>query len=116
MMLNLAIQIALANPIEKLPQLGAVLAYRKRVISIGMNRSKTHPFQKLHAKNIDAICLHAEIDAIKNAIKQGVTDFSGLTLYVARVKKDLTTGLAKPCKGCQRAIDKYGIKEVVYTK
>jgi len=92
------------------------------IISTGFNSSKTHPFQKKFAKNEMAICLHAEIDAIKNALRNiSVDEMSKTNLYICRVKRmnrggKYITGLSKPCQGCMRAIITFGIKNVFYTE
>jgi len=97
--------------------MGAVLAYRNRVVAVGQNSTKSHPLAAKYSKNEKAICLHAEIDAIKNALKVvDVEDLNKMTLYVARVKRTGLIGNAKPCNGCQRAIETFGIGSVVWTE
>ncbi len=83
---------------------------------------KSSPLQAKYATNKDlSIYLHAEISAIKNALRQiDVEDFKKVSLYVCRVKYDILTnsivyGLAKPCSGCMRAIFEFDIKKVYYT-
>lgn len=96
--------------------LAACIVKSNRVSSFGVNKRKTHPLQVKYARNPDAIYLHAEIDAIKNFLKENsVGDLRNSTLYIARTKKDGSEGLSKPCKGCMRAIETFGIKKVVYT-
>lgn len=82
-----------------------------KVISKGINQRKTHPLQIKHAGRInpEACFLHAEIAALVKC--RGVPH----TMFVARVLKDGTPALAKPCPICQAAIEEAGIKEVVYT-
>jgi deoxycytidylate deaminase len=53
----------------QLARLAAALVYRNEIIAMGTNKNKTHPFQKKYASNADAIFLHAEIDAICNALR-----------------------------------------------
>lgn len=100
-------------------KLCAAIVLKNEIISLGVNRLKTDPFQKRFGKTPYSIYLHAEIAAIKNAIKRlNAGDLSKATLYVARVKsvKDsVVYGLAKPCSGCQRAIAEFGIKQVIFT-
>jgi len=103
-------------------KVGAVLAIRNEIISIGFNQKKTHPLQRRFSKNEDCIYLHAEIDAIKNALRLNDPELlSKCTLYVSRVKcvsthdKTLILGIAKPCAGCMKAIRKYRIPEVIYS-
>ena len=114
-------KIAEANDDSNI-RFAAAVVYRNKIISIGYNRKKSHPFQAKYAKNADAIYLHAEIHAIKNALREiSVEDLSKCELYITRVKKPeshsnhFVWGLAKPCCGCQRAIAEFGIKRTVYT-
>jgi hypothetical protein len=89
---------------------------------MGFNKKKSHPFQRKFSKHEEAIYLHAEIDAIKNALKNvDAETISKSTLYIMRVKyedmnaKRFVRGLSKPCEGCSRAIAQFGIKKVYYT-
>lgn len=81
---------------------------------------KSHPFQKMYSKHPAAIYIHAEVDAIKNAVNQRIEPeiISKSTLFVARQKiidKKWTSGLARPCCGCQRCVSAFDIKQVVYS-
>lgn len=83
---------------------------------------KSHPMAARFSKNDQAIFLHAEVAAIKNALREvEVEDLEKMELYICRVKKPKpfskkwVWGLAKPCIGCQRAIAEFGLKRVVYT-
>lgn len=100
----------------------AAVVYRSKIISIGFNRMKSHPFQAKFAKNEMAIFLHAEVHAIKNALREiSVEHLSKCDLYIARIKKpqsysdNFVWGMARPCCGCQRAIAEFGINRTVYT-
>lgn len=84
---------------------------RKRILAFGFNNYKTHPLQKQYARNPASLCLHAEIDAIARLGHQA----KGADLYVARVLKNGTPAMAKPCQGCVRAIAAFGIRNVYYT-
>jgi tRNA(Arg) A34 adenosine deaminase TadA len=96
--------------------LAACVVKRNKIISFGHNKNKTHPLQNKFNKHPQAIYLHAEIDAIKNALKRvSVEDLVGSTLYIVRTKKDGSEGLAKPCSGCMQAIESFGISKVIYT-
>lgn len=60
--------------------------------------------------------LHAEQAAILKALNSGKqADLVGSTLFVTRIKKDGSKGLAKPCKTCSELILSVGIKRVFYT-
>lgn len=85
----------------------------------GYNSKKTHPLMARWGKNPKAICLHAEIDAIKNCLKRlhpSYLDNHFGTMYVARAKADGSSGLAKPCDGCRRALIAFNIQKVVWTE
>lgn len=105
-------------------RIAAAVVYKNNVISIGVNAAKTDPFQKQYQKNPHSLYIHAEISAIKKALKVlSLDELSRATLYVARAKhksskktnKDMVYGLAKPCCGCQKAIAEFDLKKVVYT-
>lgn len=110
------------SPVSKM-RLAAAIVYRGRIISVGINQYKTHPFAVEYAKNPSAIFLHAETDAIFKA-KKKLTEkqLRKSILYVVRVKYDdmhkrkLAFGNSKPCEGCSRCIEDHGIKMVAYTE
>lgn len=107
------------NPVGA-SRIAAKITVGNKEIGFGFNSHKTDPLQKKYGKNNDAICVHAEIMAIKNAFRRiDRNEFKNATLYVARAKKDKNNnfvyGLAKPCIGCARAIAGFEIKKVVYT-
>lgn len=102
-------------------RLAAALFYRSKVVAIGYNQYKSHPFAAKYSKNPDAIYLHAEADAINKAKKKLTEqELKKCTLIVTRVKqnvhKKLEIGIAKPCSGCQQCIEDHGIKTVIYTE
>lgn len=120
--LNILEKVAMASEPVFRQRLAALLVYKNEVIAIGINKTKSHPFQRKYAKHDDAIYLHAEVDCIKNALRQYDEDIiAKSTMYVLRMKhpenkpKTFMRGLAKPCEGCQRAIAAYDIKHVYYT-
>jgi tRNA(Arg) A34 adenosine deaminase TadA len=102
-------------------RISAIMVYKNKIYSFGKNQKKSHPFQNDYRKNQHAILLHAETDCIKNALRNlSVDDLRKCTIYIARAKyldngKSMGIGMARPCKGCMRAIVEYGIKRVVYT-
>lgn len=114
-------EVAASNEYPR-AKLAAAVVRNNRVIAIGINRLKTDPFQVKYGKNKDSISLHAEIHAIKNALrKMSPAELGGTLLYVFRVKqtstnnKTLIPGLAKPCEGCMRAIAEFGFRNVIYS-
>lgn len=107
--ISLALKIAAksAHPIAKI---GCVMVNGNRVISIGINRHKTHPKQlSHHCSGQYAGSIHAELDAILSG------EAKGCTLYVARVMADGSSGLAKPCHICETICMAAGIKKIVFT-
>jgi tRNA(Arg) A34 adenosine deaminase TadA len=93
----------------------AAIYLGNKLISVGVNQLKTHPLQARFGINRDAIYLHAEIDAIRNALKRiSLDDLSRTTLYVARIR-DGKPKLSKPCAGCTRAILHFNIHDVYWT-
>ena len=93
----------------------AALYIGNKLISVGINQKKTHPIQAKFGRNKDAIYLHAEIAAIVNALKVvALDDLRRAVLYVAKYSTNGHT-LSKPCKGCQRAIMHFNIKDCIWT-
>lgn len=120
--LNTLIKAAIAHEVDLPTKIAAAVVKRGKIVSMGFNYKKSDPLQKRFGRNEDAIYLHAEIHAIKMALKTiSVDELAGCDLYVCRVKRprprssEWVWGLAKPCKGCSRAIAEFDIRSVVYT-
>jgi len=101
----------------------AAIVIRNEIIAIGFNRKKTHPFQARFQTHETQVYLHAETDVINRALRYVTPEeLKKAKLYVARVKytdnisKKSIWAESKPCKGCQRAIESYGIKDVIHTQ
>lgn len=100
-------------------RLAAAVYQRNKLISLGVNSYKTHPMAKKYQKHDKTDCLHAEVAAIKNALRNN-KDLSGMSLYVARAifdneKTEAQWANAQPCNGCREAIKAHKIKRVYYT-
>lgn len=98
----------------------ACLVYKNKIIAYGTNELKSHPMAARFSKHPEAIYLHAEVSAIRNALSRyDPKIIAKSTLYVARAKQtsdgDFVYGMAKPCSGCSSAISFFGIKTVYYT-
>ena len=103
----------------------AGVVYKRRLIAIGANLAKSDPWQSRFASAPDRIYLHAEIAAIKKAhTRLGRDELAKCQLFVCRLKQvNIATGaqrrfewaLSKPCAGCSRAIESFGIQRVYYT-
>jgi deoxycytidylate deaminase len=119
-------RLAIENPgVQGRFKMSAGIVYRKHLIATGVNQYKTHPIMMPeNGYREGQIFLHAEIDAIKNALKLITQEqLAKCDLYVLRVKrpdvpwsKDWVYGLAKPCRGCQRMIASFGIQNILYTE
>lgn len=122
--LNILSKLAtdIVSPVSGNARLAACVVLKNNIVSFGVNEKKSHPFQARYGKNKDAVYLHAETAAIKNALKYiSVAELEKATLYVCRVKfsdaakKAFIFGLSKPCSGCFRCINTFNIKQVVYS-
>jgi len=114
-MFNNLTEVAIASEKVANYRLAAIIVYKNRIVSYGVPSYKTSPFQKKYAADEHKIHLHAEISAIKNAMRHlSLSQLKKSSLYVCRVK-DTGWGMAKPCSGCQRAILEFGIKKVIYS-
>ena len=119
-------RLAINNPgVQGRFKIAAGIVYRKHLIATGMNSYKTHPLMMpTNGFKEGQVFLHAEVDAIKNALKLITTEqLTKCDMYVVRVKrpdipwsKDWVYGLAKPCKGCQKMIASFGLQNVLYTE
>ena len=115
-----AIAEAIEEPVRCF-RLAAGIVHKNMLVSVGVNSYKTDPFQAKYGSNSHAIHLHAEVAAIKNALRKlHVDDIQKTTLIVVRVKRKkhnepYQATMAKPCTGCQRCISEFGIKNVYYT-
>jgi len=117
--LHMCYTIAKDTPRVGRARVAACITYKGRLVSIGVNSSKSHPLAKYYGHNEHAIYSHAELNAIKNALRVVSLDtLHYCVLYVSRarlINKQWEHGLAKPCVGCQRAIAEFGIKHVEWT-
>lgn len=100
-------------------RMAAAIYQRNKLISVGVNTHKTHPMAKRYQKHQKTNCLHAEVAAIKNALRH-TKKLAGMSLYVARAVFDsgrthASWANAKPCIGCQQAIRAHQISRVYYT-
>lgn len=111
-----AVTLALETPRVFRSKHAALLCYKGRVLSIGVNRYKTHPMMKRFSRHPDAVNLHAEIDCIVKAINRyGTEILKSSQLYVARVLDNGTLRSSCPCSGCRKAIEAFEISKVYYT-
>jgi tRNA(Arg) A34 adenosine deaminase TadA len=94
----------------------AGVVYKKEMVSTGVNKRKTHPFQALYGSNTHSIYWHAETSAIHGAMyRLNLVQFWKCSLYVIRINNIGQLRYSKPCQGCMRAIKVFNIKRVVYS-
>lgn len=117
LMIKQAIELAAGIPVKRSEQrLAAICVDRKgKVLGKGTNSyTRTHTLQRhfaiLAGLPEEKMFLHAEIQALLKSKDKPVH-----TLYVARMLKDGSEGLAKPCPACVEALKAFGVQKVVYT-
>ena len=106
--MNIAIKTAAQSPHQKW-KLGSVVLRGGRVLATGCNRNRNDPSIVENEKYFKC-SIHAKVSALRNTGKT-----RGAKLFVARLTKNGSTALAKPCGRCQHAIEKAGIRRVYYT-
>jgi deoxycytidylate deaminase len=99
----------------------AVIVKGGKVLSIGVNKFKTHTMviapifrQSESSCGIEYVqSMHAEMDAI-NKVSDKRT-LRNAKIFVARLDKWGEPAMSCPCYLCQYYIKKYGIKRMIYT-
>lgn len=101
------------NTRKKYKIIACALDKKGRVLAIRTNDYNcSHPLQKYFAEQVgkpEAIFLHAEV-AVLIAAKKEVHK-----LLIARIDNNGNPLSAKPCPICEKAIEAFGVKEVVHT-
>jgi deoxycytidylate deaminase len=108
-MLLLALKTATSS--DERFKVGAVAVSGGRVLGVACNKSRNHPtvLEDEDIKSQAGICAERRLLAtLGNKAK-------GVTIYVARVKKDGSFGLSEPCDRCKEALDSSGVKRVIYS-
>jgi deoxycytidylate deaminase len=93
-------------------RMAAAIVHKKRIVSTGVNRMKSHPIMMRSGYRNGQLFVHAETDAI---VRSGLKDFSDYELYVVRILKSDEFALAKPCDGCNELLNTLNFKNVYYT-
>jgi deoxycytidylate deaminase len=89
----------------------AMLVNKNKIISIGVNKTKSDPLQKQYTRLPHMSYIHAEIDCLK-----GIDiDFSKTTLFVVRTDGDGKFMESCPCDGCMRLINDRGIPRIIHS-
>lgn len=83
------------------------------VVAVGVNRMRNDPSRfPTHYFEPDDISVHAEVAALKALGGQA----KGAKVYIARWHpRTNNTSLSRPCDNCYRALEKAGVKEIIYT-
>jgi len=112
-------RLAIENPGTRTRyKMSAGIVHRRDLVATGVNSYKSHPLMAGPGYNSEQIFMHAEVDAVRNALRLiNQSDLAQCAIYVLRVKRsrDLTGwqyGMAKPCRGCARVIASFGITRV----
>lgn len=101
----LAAAAKLAQTSDNRFKMACIVVRGGSVLGADINVTKTHP-----TTPPNRFSTHAEIGAM-----QASSDPAGSTLYIARLKVDGSTALAKPCSWCMQQIQKNEVYRVVYT-
>lgn len=85
--------------------------YRKgKLISLGANSCKGHPKMTRYGAKVGH---HAEFAAIQKLKNKNL--LQGATIVVARIMRDGTLGMSKPCEICAPLLVSLGVKRVIYS-
>ncbi len=108
-MLLLALKTAKAS--NERFKVGAVAVSGGRVVGTTCNKGRNHPtvLEDADIKSQASVCAERRLLAILGSKAKGAT------IYVARVKKDGSFGLSKPCERCKKALNDSDVKKVVYS-
>lgn len=106
--LNLAIKLAQTNEYYPKWPMASILVKGGSVQAVGFNKLKNSPLRSTSV--CVGISTHAEIDSIRR-----IKEIKGMTLYLARINKNLKPALAKPCINCQKMLSLREIKQVIFT-
>lgn len=113
-MLFKAATLGQLSDIEK-HKIGAILVFKKGIISTGYNKRKSHPLQyKYNQYRSDfkrkSNFIHAEIDCLKNIREVP----KGSTLFIGRFDRNGNPAMCRPCEACLHMIMLCNIREIVY--
>ena len=103
--------------------MAAGIVYKRHLIATGTNQPKSHPLMLTQGYRDDQRYRHAEVDAIRNALRLITAEqLKQCEIHVVRVKRPYggsnswVHGLAKPCAGCANVIENYGIEKIHWTE
>lgn len=90
----------------------AFLIRKGKIVHIGWNKYKTHPYNLNHPYHDGTTYRHAELDV---CFKSGKEYLDGYSMVVIRINKLGIVRNSLPCKGCQSVIKQFGIDDVWYS-
>lgn len=109
-LLDKAVSLALISDYKQFRH-GAIIVKNGKIVSVGVNYYINDP-RNMADNLLKGVSCHAEVAALNSARK---TNLDGATIYVARVLRDGTPAMSKPCNECQKALKARGVKKVFYT-
>lgn len=114
---NMLFKAATLGQLSDVPRykIGAILVFRKSVISTGFNKKKSHPIQfKFNQFRVEykrkSSFVHAETDCLSPLREVP----KGSTLFIGRFDSKGNPALCKPCEACAEFIRLNSVQEVVY--
>lgn len=102
-------------------RVSAVVYNKTGIVEWGVAQRKTHPMMLEYGHHW--YYLHAEIHALAMCVRTGVIHshnvnlriFHDMTMYVHRIRGDGKIALAKPCKGCMKALIEFGFTDIKWS-
>jgi len=101
-------------------KIGSILVYKNKIISVGWNMKKSHPYQKIlnkyrsYDEERNKNYLHSEISCLLNAKDLNI-NWNKVSIFIYREDKNGNLAICKPCSSCVKALNEKGIKKVFYT-
>lgn len=90
----------------------AFLIKKGKIVHIGWNKNKTHPYNLYHPYHDGNVGLHAELDV---CLKSGLEALCDYKMVVIRIDREGKMCNSRPCRGCQSLIKQMGLDEVWYS-
>ena len=103
--IDIASLSSIRSPCSRL-KVGCVLVKENRMISMGYNGFLSNcPHKSIIVDNHEQATIHAEINAITDAAKRGVS-VDGSTAYITH----------HPCLNCYKALAASGVQQIIYAE
>ena len=114
---EVAKQVSFTSAYDRI-KIGAIIVYKKQIVSVGTNDYKSHPLQKQLNRYRDCDItklkhyIHAEISAI---LRSNEESLNGAYIFVYREDLNHMLASCRPCAACMAEIKHAGIKRIYYT-